>query len=167
MLQNGSSATSVGQRDALKEFKTYLCRTVLALYAPALCVRDINIRQAFSLRDVKRKDVINMTKRLVSLLMALMLVVGIFAVPAMAAKDDGIEPCVVVTRCDYCDGPIYEADSGTWAENGYVTLRKGCYKTSDEHEHFRSWKVTGIKCRSCGQWTVINRVLMTDDCTIH
>lgn len=106
-----------------------------------------------------------MTKRIVSLLMAVMLVIGIFAVPAMAAQEnEGIEPCVLASRCGYCNEAIYETDAETWAQNGYVSV-EDCYKTHEEHDHFRSWKVTGIRCRSCGQYTITKRVLMTDSCT--
>ena len=97
--------------------------------------------------------------------MALMLVIGIFAVPAMAAQEDeGIEPYVLVSMCGSCNGTLYDTDSETWAENGYVSV-ENCSKTREEHDHLRSWKVTGIKCRSCGRYTITKRVLMTDSCT--
>ena len=106
-----------------------------------------------------------MTKRIVSLLMAVMLVIGIFAVPAMAAQDDdGIELYGPVIRCDNCFASITKPTDQTWAENG--TVYTTCYKSKDYHEHFKSWKVTGWRCPSCGAWTEMSRKEMSDSCSI-
>ena len=106
-----------------------------------------------------------MTKRIVSLLIAVMLVVGIFAVPAMAAQeDDGIELYGPMMRCDNCGASVPTSNYETWAENG--TVYKGCGKTSDLHAHFQSFKCTGLRCNSCGTWITTTRVLITDGCSI-
>lgn len=106
-----------------------------------------------------------MTKRFVSLLMALMLIIGIFAVPAMATSpDDGVEPCGIVISCPHCYASITMPPTQTWAENGTVYV--GCSKTSELHAHFKSWRVTGWQCPSCGLWTETNRVTVTDTCSI-
>lgn len=106
-----------------------------------------------------------MTKRIVSLLMALMLVIGIFAVPAMAAQDDeGIELYGPKIRCPNCNASITMPSSQTWAENG--TVYTTCYKSKDLHAHFKSWLVTGWRCPSCGAWTETSREEKTNDCSI-
>lgn len=69
--------------------------------------------------------------------MALVLTIGIFAVPAMAAQDDdGIEPYGQYVRCPSCNAAIATSSFTTWAENGTVYI--GCYKDAAPHAHFRS-----------------------------
>ena len=57
------------------------------------CARDVNQSKLSCLRDEKRKEAFFMkAKKLVALLMAVVLMVGIFAVPAMAAAEDSVSP---------------------------------------------------------------------------
>lgn len=105
-----------------------------------------------------------MTKRVVSLLMALMLVIGIFAVPAMAAQDDeGIEPYGPVTRCDNCGASISTSSTETWTEWNYVYT--GCPLTSKTHIHEVSYRCTGYRCASCGAKIYLSKMQTKDKCT--
>ena len=67
-----------------------------------------------------------MTKRMVSLLMALVLMVGIFAVPAMAAgaPDDGIELYGLVIRCPKCERDCYVSTRAVKTSQ-YIMVRCG------------------------------------------
>lgn len=56
-----------------------------------------------------------MTKRIVSLLMAMMMAVGIFAIPAVAHEDtDEIQPRGLTMMCPDCRGTAYEAFQTVW-----------------------------------------------------
>jgi hypothetical protein len=115
---------------------------------------------------MSKKGCFFMKKRLVSLFMALMLIIGIFAVPAMAAQEDeGIEPYVLVSMCGSCNGTLYDTDSETWKEEG--TVRIFCSKDlTHKHNHTKVWQFTGIRCRSCGQMTITKSDVLSDTCNI-
>ncbi|MEY8313368.1 hypothetical protein AALA61_15670 [Oscillospiraceae bacterium 42-9] len=102
-------------------------------------------------------------KRLVSLLMALMLVIGIFAVPAMAAQDDdGIELYGPVIRCD-CGASISTSSTETWNESGFIYT--GCDLTSKTHIHEVAYRCTGYRCSSCGAKIYLSKMQTKNKCT--
>lgn len=72
------------------------------------------------------------SKRLVSLLMALVLVVGIFAIPALAATaDETAEPYGVTIPCERCGSPSYRS-----TVTSDVTIRvESCNLNSRAHYH--------------------------------
>ncbi|NBJ90792.1 hypothetical protein, partial [Acutalibacter sp. 1XD8-36] len=61
-----------------------------------------------------------MTKRITSLLMALILVFSVISISVYAAEDEGIEPRGPVIRCDNCGAAVPTSRTITWAGNGYV-----------------------------------------------
>lgn len=90
-----------------------------------------------------------MTKRFVSLLMALMLIIGIFAVPALAAQgDDGIEPHTKVwcMNCGALDGnQEYRWDKVDWNDRT-VACTMGASGCGGD---YTVRKYTGLRCSSC------------------
>lgn len=96
--------------------------------------------------------------------MALMLAFSVISISAYAEGDEGIEPYGVVTKCFNCGAAVSNPTYGSWNENG--TVYTGCGKTSELHAHFKSWRVTGWQCHSCGAWTETKRVTVTDNCSI-
>ncbi len=101
-----------------------------------------------------------MTKRIVSLLMALMLVIGIFAVPAMAAQEDeGIEPHTQWTHCS-CGASVA---IGSWTKSG--SEYKTCKNSSSYHRHDMRYRYTGYTCGSCGRTEIMKTETLMDDCS--
>ncbi len=49
-----------------------------------------------------------MTKKVISLLLALMLAFSVISISAYAVEDEGIDPHVLVTRCERCGGDARE-----------------------------------------------------------
>ncbi|MEY8313427.1 hypothetical protein AALA61_15970 [Oscillospiraceae bacterium 42-9] len=86
-----------------------------------------------------------MTKRIVSLLMAVMLIIGIFSIPALAAgEDDGIMPHGPIC---YCGGNCVVKTSDYWRPEG----RKSCTHWSNGYDEVaRRIVVTKTTCTSCG-----------------
>lgn len=106
-----------------------------------------------------------MTKRIISLLMAIMLVIGVFAIQAAATSpDEGIEPHGPVVECYNCGAAVPTSFSRTWEESGTVNIP--CIKDSGKHPHDKIWRVTGSQCPKCGAWTETNRVTIKDSCSI-
>ena len=109
------------------------------------CVRDVNQSKLSCLRDEKRKDAFFMkAKRLVSLLMALVFMIGIIAVPAMAATPDTADPQAQVIECPKCGGDAeacfkYEA-------TGNKQPMKCSLNPTAFHQHYEYAK---YKCASC------------------
>lgn len=69
-----------------------------------------------------------MTKRIVSLLMAIALMLGVFAIPALAAApDDTAEPYGVTIPCERCGAPAYRTAKTEnvviWVEKGNCTAK--------------------------------------------
>ena len=75
------------------------------------------------------------SKRVVSLLMALVLVVGIFAIPAMAATaNDTAEPYGVTTQCPWCGKPTAARDYYTYP------IHKGNNECGLGYEHNHKYR---------------------------
>lgn len=87
-------------------------------------------------------------KRLVSLLMAMALVVGIFAVPAMAANatDDGIEPYGLVISCPRC-GKTCNVRERAIKTNKYIMVTCG---SGGQKKHYLYNLQKCEDCPSCG-----------------
>ena len=109
------------------------------------CVRDVNQSKLSCLRDEKRKDAFFMkAKRLVSLLMALVFMIGIIAVPAMAATPDTADPQVQVIKCPKCGGDALT--SFKYEETKDKRPMKCSINPLSFHQHY---KVIKYKCASC------------------
>lgn len=88
-----------------------------------------------------------MAKRLVSLLMAVMLIVGIFVVPAIAAQDDsGIMPRGPV--CMKCQGNCTVTTSTVWRATGNKVSCKHGLNGYDEYT--KEVVITKTVCDKCG-----------------
>lgn len=107
-----------------------------------------------------------MTKKVISLLMALMLTFSMISISVYAADDEGIEPRGPVTRCDNCQYTIsLSPPPETWIEK--KTVNKACPKVGASHEHVLSYRVSGYRCPGCGITAIeMSRVLVTDTCSI-
>lgn len=88
------------------------------------------------------------SKRLVSLLMALVLVVGIFAIPALAATaDDTAEPYGVTTPCPRCGNPTRARDYYTYSTR---QSKNECYLGyGHTHTWAQKWRETSCTSASC------------------
>lgn len=86
-----------------------------------------------------------MTKRIVSLLMAVMLAIGVFAVPALAAQeDDGIMPHGPMC---YCGGTCTVSTTDVWRAEG----QRSCNHGLNGYDVIsRKYVVTKTTCRECG-----------------
>lgn len=78
-------------------------------------------------------------KRLVALLMALIMVVGLFAMTAVAASD-------YPGNCDYC-GKKCTCSDGSYTSSTRVD---GCSNYSGVHAHTITTRYTTYRCSSCG-----------------
>lgn len=90
------------------------------------------------------------SKRLVSLLMALVLMVGILAVPAMAATPDTADPQTEVIQCPECGRP---------AQTSFKYVKSGHYKMTlcsenwlSQHRHYEYYIYKQASCY-CGYST--------------
>ena len=109
------------------------------------CVRDVNQSKLSCLRDEKRKDAFFMkAKRLVSLLMALVFMIGIIAVPAMAATPDTADPQAQTIECPKCGGAALT--SFKYEETGYYEYQLCSVNWFALHRHYEYKK---YKCASC------------------
>lgn len=89
-----------------------------------------------------------MTKRMVSLLMALVLMVGILAVPAMAASqgDEGIMPHGSV--CPICRGNCIVSITNEWRAES----RSSCVHGKNGYDIIsRKYVITKTSCTGCGE----------------
>lgn len=90
------------------------------------------------------------SKRLVSLLMALALVVGVFAIPALAATpDDTAEPYGVTIPCDRCGAPAYR----TSQTEKVVIWVSSCSSKPKGHNHTIVNNYYLTSCSSCS-WSI-------------
>ncbi|WP_322200760.1 hypothetical protein [Acutalibacter intestini] len=85
-----------------------------------------------------------MTKRLVSLLMALVLTIGIFAIPAMAATPEAEELYTIGGHCAYC-GNTVEIIINT----SITTEYRICKKSSTHHPHKVTYEDHSYWCSKC------------------
>lgn len=136
----------------------YLCGIVSSPVRPGTsCARDETSASCVLARN--RKDVMIMTKRIVSLLMAIMLVIGVFAIQAAATSpDDGIEPYAEWTHCSSC-GASVRVDSYQTTEN----VRQTCKEPYGIHIHHKTYQCKSYSC-SCGNYELISKVCIGDDC---
>lgn len=101
-----------------------------------------------------------MTKRFVSLLMAVMLIIGIFAVPAMAAQgDDGIDPHAPWTHCSNCQASV-PVNTYSRSEDKYQT----CREPYGMHLHRKVYQYKDYSCSSCGNYELLGKTLTDDIC---
>ena len=102
-----------------------------------------------------------MTKRIVSLLIAVMLVVGIFAIPAAAAtpNDEGIEPYTSWVPCSCgTSNPV-----GSYPQS--EVIYSACNNNPNAyHRHRMSYRCEGFTCSNCGKTTVIKKTLVGITC---
>lgn len=77
-------------------------------------------------------------KRIVALLVALMLVVGIFAMTAAAYS------------CSYCGKTASVAGYGSWS-TGSSTVVNGCEFYSGLHTHYTRSRSVTLQCSHCGR----------------
>ena len=142
------SSTSAGQRDVLKEIEARLCGSVSAPVRPGtLCVRDVNLKQSICLTKKNNKEAFTMkAKRLFALLLAVMMVVGIAAVPASAISG---------VRCGACynldgNGTKYTYyNYGSWNAVNPVRVT-GCTQMTGYHYHYDRYRDVSELCSQHG-----------------
>ena len=143
----------------IRRISVFLQATCFPVRPGTLCAWYINPKQDDSC-VMSKKGSLTMTKRMVSLLMALMLVIGIFAVPAMAAQEDeGIEPHTQWTHCS-CGASVA---IGSWTKSG--SEYKTCKNSSSYHRHDMRYRYTGYTCGSCGRTEIMKTETLMDDCS--
>lgn len=90
-------------------------------------------------------------KRLISLLITLMLVVGVISVCAYATGDEGIEPYGQVIQCPNC----YNGAATVSAPNVRTTRDwvSGCNSYTSPHYHEITRSYLTYDCKNCGTFT--------------
>lgn len=92
-----------------------------------------------------------MAKKLISLLMAVMLIMGISVIPAAAAtpEDEGIDP-QGTSWCGNC-GASSSSQQTRWDIIDYSERTSGCTEgASGCRGDYTARKYSGSRCRSCG-----------------
>ena len=141
-------STRVGQLAAPKEIETCDCGTSRLLYDTALyvCVRDVNPKQVKSLRRIKKGKIMK-TKKLVALLMAVMLIVGIFAIPVSANAD--------ALKCKYCSSINFIQEPGCYS---YLSQVNSCSYLNYIHNHYVDRYYITYTCSNGHTWEELVRV---------
>lgn len=89
-----------------------------------------------------------MTKRIVSLLMAVVLVIGVFAVSALAAQeDDGIMPHGPMC---HCGGDCLVSTTTVYRPISSDATRSCIHGLKGTDELCNKWVITKTTCKSCG-----------------
>lgn len=86
-----------------------------------------------------------MTKKVISLLMALMLAFSVISISAYAEEDEGIDHHVLTTRCERCGGDAKEFHE----VRDYKFPINGCQYTDGYHRDHYKYYYKGFSC-SCG-----------------
>ena len=139
------SSTNAGQRDVLKEIGgVSLWDRFISCPPRTVCVCGIytKVNLAFACHIMKGGNYMSTSKRFVSLLLALVLMVGILAVPAMAAETPA--------SARACNHPttIVSSSYTAWRVLGTAPCQHGCTGQLDRNEsrvatlHYR--------CTQCG-----------------
>ena len=125
-----------------------------------LYVHDVNSKQASRLHLTKERISNLMKKRAISMIMALLLIVGIFVIQVAAtSSDDGIEPYAKTNICPTC-GSSHGTSTFTLSENVY----KSCGNALGMHYHHITYQCTGFKCYTCNSISLRSKVFIGEEC---
>lgn len=95
-------------------------------------------------------------KRMLSLVLAVMLVMSVFVLPASAAApDDEVEPCAEYIRCPKCY--FYDAYVTDTYER-YVSTKyvESCGSLAGAHPHDVYGYYISYNCTNCGAFTLLD-----------
>lgn len=94
-------------------------------------------------------------KRILSLVLAVMLVMSVFVLPASAAApEDEVEPCYVVDFCPRCGGSCQRTRVEAPFEYAQKSV-ESCASHNEWHPHYIMAYYDRIDCPNCGSFRSI------------